>query len=73
MTKLETARHVCLPCRVPNLYLLMKADGPSDEISADFYQREDDDWVFMLAGAVVARMPIDSIVSIAKAPRDMTS
>ena len=42
MTKLETARHLCLPCRVPNLYLLMKADGPSDEISADFYQREDD-------------------------------
>jgi hypothetical protein len=71
--KLATAPGVWLPCRVPNLYLLMKTDGPADEISADFYQREDDDWVFMLGGAEVARMPIDSIVSIAKAPRDMTS
>lgn len=62
-----------LPFRVANLYLLMKADGLSDEISADFYQREGDDWVFTLGGDEVARMPIETIVSIAKAPRDMTS
>ncbi len=58
---------------MPNLYLLTKADGPADEISADFYQRDGDDWVFLLAGSEVARMPIDTVVSIAKAPRDMTT
>jgi hypothetical protein len=57
---------------MPNLYLLMKMDGPADEISADFYQRDGDDWVFWRGDAEVARIPIDSIVSIAKAPRDMT-
>jgi hypothetical protein len=56
---------------MPNLYLLMKLDGPSDEISADFYQRDGDDWVFWLGEQEVARIPIDAIVSIAKAPRDM--
>ena len=57
---------------MPNLYLLMKLDGPADEISADFYQRDGEDWVFWLRDQEVARIPIDSIVSIAKAPRDMT-
>jgi len=57
---------------MPNLYLVMKMDGPSDEISADFYQRDGDDWVFWLSDEEVARVPIDSIVSIAKAPRDMS-
>jgi len=57
---------------MPNLYLLMKLDGPADEISADFYQRDGDDWVFLLGDQEVARIPIDEIVSIAKAPRDMT-
>ena len=72
--QLATPRRLWLPPRVmANLYLLTKADGPADEISADFYQRDGDDWVFLLGGDEVARMPIDSIVSIAKAPRDMTS
>ena len=56
---------------MPNLYLLTKTDGVPDEISADFYQREGDDWVFTLVGEEVARIPIDAIVSIVKAPRDM--
>jgi hypothetical protein len=63
---------VWLPFRVPNLYLLMKTEGPADEIEADFFQREGDDWVFTLGGEEVAKLPIDSIVSIAKAPRDMS-
>jgi hypothetical protein len=58
---------------MPNLYPLMKAHGPADEIAADFYQREGDHWIFMLAGVEVARMPIDGIVSIAKARRDMVT
>jgi hypothetical protein len=56
---------------VPNLYLVGKTDGTPDEISADFYQREGDDWVFTLGGAEVARIAIDDIVSIVKAPRDL--
>jgi hypothetical protein len=56
---------------VPNTYLLTKKDGSPDEISADFSQREGDDWVFTLTGEEGARIPIDQIVSIVKAPRDM--
>lgn len=55
---------------MPNLYLIQKTDNNPDEVSADFYERQGDDWVFMLGGAEVARLEIDSIVSIAKAPRD---
>lgn len=56
---------------VPNLYLLTKTAGAPDEISADFYERDGDDWIFTLGGEEVARVPIDKIVSIVKAPRDM--
>jgi hypothetical protein len=56
---------------VPNLYLLTKTAGAPDEISADFYERDGDDWIFTLGGEEVARVPIDEIVSIVKAPRDM--
>ncbi len=55
---------------MPNLYLIQKTDNAPDEVSADFYERQGDDWVFMLGGAEVARLEIESIVSIAKAPRD---
>ena len=55
---------------MPNLYLLQRTDGGSDEISADHYERQGDDWVFLLNGDEVARIEIDSIVSLAKAPRD---
>ena len=55
---------------VPNLYLLQRTHGGFDEIEADSYERVDDDWVFHLNGDDVARVAIDSIVSIAKAPRE---
>jgi len=55
---------------MPNLYLIQKTDNEPNEVSADFYERQGDDWVFMLGGAEVARLEIGSIVSIAKAPRD---
>jgi hypothetical protein len=70
-TKLALGIGVCFRARVPNLYLLMKRDGTSDEISADFYERDGDDWIFTLSGDEVARIAIDDIVSVAKAPRDM--
>jgi hypothetical protein len=56
---------------MPNLYLLQRTDGAFDEISADSYERAGKDWVFHLAGAEVARIAIDTIVSVAKAPRDV--
>ena len=55
---------------MPNLYLIQKMDNTPDEVSADFYERQGDDWVFLLGGTEVARLEIDSIVSIAKAPCD---
>ena len=58
---------------MPNLYLIQKSDNTGDEVSADFYERQGDDWVFLLGGSEVARLEIESIVSIAKAPRDFAS
>jgi hypothetical protein len=58
---------------MPNLYLIQKSDNTGDEVSADFYERQGDDWVFLLGGSEVARLEIESIVSIAKAPRDFSS
>lgn len=60
-------------CAMPNLYLVLKSDNTPDEVSADFYERQGDDWVFLLRGSEVARLKIESIVSIAKAPRDFSS
>jgi hypothetical protein len=58
---------------VPNVYLLMKRDGPTEELSADSYQREGDDWVFtLLSGEEVARIAIEDVLSISRAPRDIS-
>ncbi len=54
-------------------YLIQKSDNTGDEVSADFYERQGDDWVFLLGGSEVARLQIESIISIAKAPRDFAS
>ena len=56
---------------MPNLYLIQRSDNTGNEVSADFYERQGDDWVFLLGGSEVARLEIESIVSIAKAPRDL--
>jgi hypothetical protein len=56
---------------MPNLYLIQKSDNTGDEVSADFYERQGHDWVFLLGGAEVARLEIERIVSIAKAPRQL--
>ena len=39
---------------MPNLYLIQKSDNTGDEVSADFYERQGDDWVFLLGGSEVA-------------------
>jgi hypothetical protein len=52
---------------VPNTYHLTKSDGPLEEISADSYQREGEDWVFsLLSGEEVARIRMDDTVRISR-------
>jgi hypothetical protein len=66
-TTLAAGSGLCFRTRMPNLYLLMKTDGSSDEVSADSYQRDGDDWLFTLRGDVVVRIPVDDVTSIARA------
>jgi hypothetical protein len=54
-----------------NLYLVTNVDG-TEEITADFYERNGEDWTFVRGGEEVYRIQIDEVVSIAKAPRDLT-
>ena len=56
----------CLDSRMPNLYLLSSTDDSPDEIVADGYERDGEDWVFHLGGAEVARIPMQAIVSITR-------
>lgn len=51
---------------IPNLYLLSTNNDSPDEVIADGYERNGEDWVFHLAGAEVARIPVDAIVSITR-------
>jgi hypothetical protein len=55
---------------MPNLYLLSKTDGSTDEVSADSYERDGDDWIFTLRGDVVSRIRIDTVASVVRAPRE---
>jgi hypothetical protein len=52
-----------------NSYLITKMDGTSSEHLADHYEREGDEWVFMIGSKEVLRIPIDEIASITKAGR----
>jgi hypothetical protein len=52
-----------------NSYLITKTDGSSSEILADHYEREGDEWVFMIGSSEVLRISIDEIASITKAGR----
>jgi hypothetical protein len=56
---------------VANLYLVMMTDGRTEEISADFYERDGEDWVFLSHMNEVYRIKIDDVVSVAKAPKDL--
>jgi hypothetical protein len=47
-------------------YLLMYADGARDEVEADFYEREGDDWVFTAARAEVLRVSVERVLSISR-------
>jgi hypothetical protein len=49
-----------------NAYLIQYSSGESDEIEADGYEREGDEWVFILRGEEVARFPVGDLVSISK-------
>lgn len=53
-----------------NLYLVTKLDG-SEEVTADFYERNGEEWTFVRSGDEVYRIKIDEVLSIAKAPKDL--
>lgn len=53
-----------------NLYLVTNVDG-TEEVTADFYERDGEEWTFVRSGDEVYRIKIDDVVSIAKAPRDL--
>ena len=52
-----------------NSYLITKMDGTSEEILADHYEREEDEWVFLIGTTEVRRVSIDAIASITKVAR----
>jgi hypothetical protein len=54
---------------VANLYLVTNV-GSAHEVTADFYERQGEDWAFILRGDEVYRIKIDDVLSIAKAGRD---
>lgn len=52
-----------------NSYPITKMDGTSDDVMADHYEREGDEWVFLIGSIEVLRIAIDAIASITKAGR----
>jgi hypothetical protein len=53
----------------PNSYLITKMDGTSEEVLADHYERDGNDWVFMIGSDEVLSIAIDAIASITKVGR----
>lgn len=51
-----------------NAYEVSFHEGPSEEIEADFFERDGDDWVFYLGGAEVKRVPMANVESVTKIP-----
>jgi hypothetical protein len=58
--------------RMPNSYLVTEPDG-TEEITADFYERQGEDWVFFLGGREVYRVPIERVLSVGKTPLNLSS
>jgi hypothetical protein len=52
-----------------NSYLITKMDGTSDEVMADHYEPDRDEWVFLIGSIEVLRIAIDAVASITKAGR----
>ena len=49
-----------------NIYDVNHVNGDIYEIEADFFEREDDDWVFYAAGAEVFRVSWFDVLGVAK-------
>ena len=64
---------MCFAPSVANVYMVMLSDGRTEEVGADFYERDGDDWVFMSQMDEVYRVKVDDVTSVAKAPRDLPS
>jgi hypothetical protein len=49
-----------------NAYEVSFHSRGSEEIEADFFERDEDDWVFYLGGTEVKRVPMDDVESVTK-------
>jgi len=49
-----------------NIYDVMHVNGDVHEIEGDFYQRQDDDWVFYADGTEVFRVSWFDVLSVSK-------
>lgn len=49
-----------------NIYDVSHVNGDIMEIEADFFQREEDDWVFYAGADEVARIPWADVLSVSK-------
>ena len=49
-----------------NVYDVTYVSGGGDEIDADFFEREADDWVFFAGGSEVFRIPVEEVVGVTK-------
>ena len=55
-----------------NFYLVTRVEG-TEEVTADFYERQEQDWVFVRGGGEVYRVEMGDVVSITKTPKDLAS
>jgi hypothetical protein len=51
-----------------NIYEVMRTDGPSQEVEADFYERVGEDWVFFAADEEVFRLPLADVQAVVRIP-----
>jgi hypothetical protein len=55
-----------------NIYEIMRGNGGSQEVEADFYERQGGDWVFYAGDAGVFRVPITDVEAVVRVPNPPT-
>jgi hypothetical protein len=51
-----------------NAYEVSFHSGASEEVEAEFFERDGDDWVFYAGGTEVKRVPMANVQSVTKVP-----
>jgi hypothetical protein len=55
-----------------NIYEVMSGKAGSQEVEADFYERQGADWVFYAGDAEVFRLPITDVEAVVRVPNPPT-